>query len=169
MEFGPSSQQKCFLEKAGYATDLDKLENFLETVKMIETAKDVLKTECLGNLVIVNAQKFGGRSATSLVHNKKEIVKDVKGFFAHFDTLIVDEAHHYPAATWDRIVAEFSQPANGGSMKKIIFLTATPYRTNSSGEKTYIWELLNGGIERVALEITPNDVEGKICNVSKKI
>lgn len=163
VEFGPLSRQKCFLEKTGYQPDQYKLKNFLESVTIIKTPDEVINPEVLGNLVIVNAQKFGGRARTSLVQNNTEIIKDVKEFFALFDTLIVDEAHHYPAETWKRIVVEFSKQGNGIA-KRIIFLTATPYRTDaSSGEKKYIWELLQGGKERIAMNITPQHVEGNIC------
>lgn len=148
-----------FLEKTCYQTDQKKLKNFLEPVTIIQTTDQVRHLGCLGILVIVNAQKFGGRATTSLVHSNKEIVNDVKAVFGHFDTLIVDEAHHYPAITWKRIVTKFGRRVDG-TMKKIIFLTAAPYRSNSAGEKTYIWELLNGGKERIAIEITPQDVEG---------
>lgn len=138
-EFGPFSKESGFLEK----TDA------------------VRNPECLGNLVIVNAQKFGGRATTSLVHNNNEIGEDVKAFFGNFDTLIVDEGHHYPALTWKRIVAAFSQPVDE-VMKKIIFLTTTPYRSNSAGETKYIWDMLDGGKERLAIEIKPGDVRGNI-------
>ena len=36
-----------------------------------------------------------------------------------FDTVIVDEAHHYPAETWKKIIDHFKQ-------RKKVFLTATP-------------------------------------------
>lgn len=61
------------------------------------------------NLVIANAHKFG---ATAHV-NLDEIPQD------SFDLVIVDEAHHYPAPTWRRIVDHFPN-------SKRVFLTATP-------------------------------------------
>jgi superfamily II DNA or RNA helicase len=62
------------------------------------------------NLVIVNAQKFGTNSSIDWekLHRKS------------FNLLIVDEAHHFPAPTWNNIVTHFNC--------KTIFLTATPFR-----------------------------------------
>lgn len=47
----------------------------------------------------------------------------VQTFFNQFCTIIVDEAHHWPAKTWLAIVNNFQ-----ASGKRILFLTATPER-----------------------------------------
>ncbi|ODM88556.1 hypothetical protein Ocin01_18126 [Orchesella cincta] len=106
--------------------DDEGLENLLETGMIITDANQIHSR--LPNLVIVNAQKFGGKSRLSLEYDNREIVDDVGSFFSQFDTLIVDEAHHYPAKTWLKIVQEFKKPAPG-MQKQIIFITATPYRS----------------------------------------
>lgn len=62
------------------------------------------------NLIIANAHKFGTTSSVDM----SQIPQDI------FDLIIVDEAHHYPAPTWKRIVDHFPK-------SKKIFLTATPY------------------------------------------
>lgn len=62
------------------------------------------------NLVITNAHKFGTNSGFNL--------EDLP--HTMFDTVIVDEAHHYPAATWKRLVDHFPN-------SRRVFLTATPY------------------------------------------
>lgn len=64
----------------------------------------------LHNLVIANAHKFGANSAFDM----SKLPSDL------FDTIIVDEAHHYPAATWKRIVDHFPR-------SRRVFLTATPH------------------------------------------
>lgn len=139
ISFGLDSNE-CFLKKAGLCPpDEEKREDFLEklleTVKVINASAQVKPRS--GNLVIVNAQKFSGASNSKLVYNNEEIIPDVKKFFAKFDTLIVDEAHHYPAETWKNIVNAFRE--NGEkSTKKIIFLTATPYRNVKGKSRTYI-------------------------------
>ena len=61
------------------------------------------------DVVLANAQKFRGEWEDALPNDMFELV-------------IVDEAHHYPAQTWYRIIAKFRQHA------KVVFLTATPYR-----------------------------------------
>ena len=62
------------------------------------------------NLVIANAHKFGPHSNVDLATIPRDL----------FDTVIVDEAHHYPAHTWKQIIDHFEQSA------RRIFLTATP-------------------------------------------
>ena len=62
------------------------------------------------SVVIANAHKFGANSGV----NFEDIPTDL------FDLLIVDEAHHYPAETWKRVVNHFPFPC------KKLFLTATP-------------------------------------------
>jgi len=75
----------------------------------------VLKTsqvkDAMGSaLVVANAHKFGATSSVDLSRIPPE----------WFDLVIVDEAHHYPAATWKMVVDHFAGPA------KKVFLTATP-------------------------------------------
>ncbi|CAL8128964.1 unnamed protein product [Orchesella dallaii] len=135
--------------------DEEDLENILETGIILKDPSEI--TSRLPNLVIVNAQKFGGKSKLSLQYNKKEVVGDVEAFFRQFDTLIVDEAHHYPAKTWVTIVDEFQKPAKG-MQKRIIFITATPYRSIAGGKHIPI---LKNQHHRIAYEITAKDVEGK--------
>ena len=44
-----------------------------------------------------------------------------------FTLVIVDEAHHFPAPTWKRIIDKFKGHA------LVVFFTATPYKTSSRG------------------------------------
>lgn len=83
----------------------------LPNALMIEKTRD-MQTEPLlrsQDIVLANAQKFRGEWEDALPNDMFELV-------------IVDEAHHYPAQTWYRIIAKFRQHA------KVVFLTATPYR-----------------------------------------
>ena len=79
-------------------------------------------------LVITNAHKFGE--------------DDKKGYpinncpSDHFSLVIVDEAHHFPAKTWKRIVDHFQ-----GAKLGILFLTATPQ--NRDG---YLLSLRSSGV-----------------------
>jgi superfamily II DNA or RNA helicase len=54
---------------------------------------------------------------------------------AAFDTLIIDEAHHFPSSFWKVIVDLARKHA-----AKVIFLTATPYRA----DKKNVFEPLPG-------------------------
>lgn len=114
-----------------------ELNDFLEMGKKIEKTESISNMEKY-NLVIVNAQKFGGNSTASLKPRDEDDtdteavaaciqLSKIKENFASFTTLIVDEAHHYPAETWDLIYEEFRG-------KQIIFLTATPFRGSDRKE-----------------------------------
>ena len=91
------------------------------------------------NLVIVNAQKFSTNSSVEWEKlNRKS-----------YNLLIVDEAHHFPAPTWNNIVSHFNC--------KTIFLTATPFRKGKpilraqNGKICYeisLDELINRGVIR---------------------
>ena len=59
--------------------------------------------------MIVNAHKIGGQSNVRI----EDIPND------HYDLVIVDEAHHYPALTWKLLVDHFHS-------SRRLFLTATP-------------------------------------------
>ena len=65
-------------------------------------------------------------------------VEDLPRSVAREDVLVVDEAHHSPAATWGRIVREWPGPVLG--------LTATPWRLDPLQSFTgYYSTLLQGG------------------------
>jgi superfamily II DNA or RNA helicase len=123
---------------------------FLETAKVI-TNTDEVSSMGLANLVIVNAQKFGGNSKMSLL-NKGGEIKNVKNTFGHFTTIIVDEAHHYPAITWKAIVENFR-----GKGKQIVFLTATPFNNGLP---------ILGDDQVITFLIKRQDIEGTIIRKS---
>ena len=80
----------------------------------VPSKRPIMKTSEIRNcmqlmLMIVNAHKIGGRSSVSI----EDIPND------HFDLVIVDEAHHYPAPTWKLLVDHFCN-------SRRLFLTATP-------------------------------------------
>ena len=64
------------------------------------------------DFIIANAQKF-------LEGSWEESLRDDL-----FQAVIVDEAHHFPAQTWWRIIEKFKSHA------MVVFLTATPYRSD---------------------------------------
>eukprot|EP01080_Neovahlkampfia_damariscottae_P006107 gene6107-10114_t len=55
---------------------------------------------------------------------------------SEFEIILVDETHHFPAETWEKIIEHFHQSS------KIIFFTATPYRNDRKrvikGKPTFV-------------------------------
>ena len=87
----------------------------LPTPYIIEKTSEVRNQELLQSfeIVIANAQKF---QAAELVD---QLDPDL------FRLVVVDEAHHHPATTWQRIVNKFRGPDC-----PVLFFTATPYRSD---------------------------------------
>lgn len=156
---GLYNDKKSFFEKAELLKEKNDLDKFLERPQLIQKSSEVF--QAASNLCIVNAQKFGGKSGASLINKvnakDEEVVSDINEFFRQFDLLLIDEAHHYPAETWKRIVNAFSTYSREGQFKKIVFLTATPYRNQNNefiiGEKF-------GGEKRIAFMATRAELEG---------
>jgi len=119
--------------------------HFLEIVTLIKSSQQILK-ERMSNLVIVPVQKLEIKSIASLFHQEKRIVEDAKLFFEQFDTLIVDEAHLYPASTWESIVNLFTKPH-----KKIVFVTASPFAMDGQ-------DILKN--QKVTFTVTRRQIEG---------
>jgi superfamily II DNA or RNA helicase len=88
-------------------------------------SQDVLDNS---NIIILNAQKLQIRLESSILNF---LPKD------YFDLIIIDEAHHSTAKTWDDAISYFSGA-------KIIKLTGTPFRTDGQkieGELVYNYKL----------------------------
>ena len=99
-------------------------ENFLLNKRVVTSADDmqcvipskavIMKSSEIRNgmqstLMIVNAHKIGRQSNVRI----EDILND------RYDLVIVDEAHHYPAPTWQLLVDHFYN-------SRRLFLTATP-------------------------------------------
>jgi len=153
--FGLFEDYDSFFEEVKICESREARRNFMEKGVIIETTGEIVTNSHL-NLVIVNAQKFSGTSKialTTLEYRGAKVVEKVHEFFAQFDTLIVDEAHHYPAATWKNIEQAFRKSA--GEKKQTIFLTATPKRIFNREEI----DILEN--QQVAYEIKRDKLEGK--------
>ena len=110
-QINPLQNEPFFLAR-GIFTPEDKIEDWAPVNSVCALNKRDLRRAIDGRceLVIANAHKFGdGERGIDM----NEFDQD------YFSLVIVDEAHHYPAVTWRRIVEHFQQ-------SKIIFLTATP-------------------------------------------
>lgn len=93
---------------------IDQQRDVLPSGVRVEKTADVSKQEYLRNkeVVIANAQKF-------LEDSWEENLSDDL-----FELVIVDEAHHFPAETWSRIIRKFETHA------LVVFFTATPFRSD---------------------------------------
>lgn len=75
--------------------------------------KDVLFDELMqANIIYTNVQKLNPSYKNSLLHRVKP---------DHFDMIIIDEAHHAPANTWQAALNFFNKA-------KVLHVTGTPYR-----------------------------------------
>ena len=105
----PPNPVKPFLFERGVFESTDDEQYVIPFGAFINRSTKIRGAHLHNHIVIVNAHKVGGQSSVGI----HEIPK--KGY----DLVIVDEAHHYPAETWKRLVDHFD-----GS--KRLFLTATP-------------------------------------------
>uniref|UniRef100_A0A914CG84 Helicase ATP-binding domain-containing protein n=1 Tax=Acrobeloides nanus TaxID=290746 RepID=A0A914CG84_9BILA len=156
--FGVQTYNESFFAKAKIVSDPKNLESVLETGEVIKATKKIKANQMhWANLVIANAHKFTREGNRILMEIKGADGKILKlenpvSVFETFDTVIVDEAHHYPAKIWRLIIEEFKN-------KKIVFLTATPRKNpkkQEEGKKTY----------KIIHEIQKSEVEGKTIRKS---
>jgi len=104
-----------FLVKCGIISEDDKKRKgvvpSIDTIRSTSQISPESGYKPTTDVVIMNPHKIGGKSKVPI----DKIDPD------DYDLVIVDEAHHYPAPTWKRIVDRFPKC-------KRLFLTATPYR-----------------------------------------
>lgn len=113
------THRKCFWRRAGVLENVDMLSGpFVTTLDTgnISTADD-------SHFVVTNVQQL-----------TTNVDKWLNKFPAdYFDMIIVDEAHHNAADSWQKVLEHFPQA-------KIVNLTATPFRSDLkevSGERVY--------------------------------
>ena len=107
------------------------LENYFNYPQVAEFKKGIplsIYDEC--HIIIANIHKAQDRLEKSMT---KMLPKD------YFDMIIIDEAHHSVAKTWVDAIKYFDA-------KKIIKLTATPFRTDGEAivENPFIINLNSG-------------------------
>ena len=111
--FIPKKSSPSFVTKVGAIGLLELRDEHYKAEKV----DDISELESnLNHIVLTNAQKWHNRPTEGPTW--KDLPNDL------FSIVIVDEAHHLPAEQWEQIVAKFRQHA------KVIFFTATPYRTD---------------------------------------
>lgn len=104
-----SSSANNFWLKYGIFQEFDELPQVLEYDN--DTRDEELEES---NIVILNIHKLSTKYRNSLL-------RKVKSDF--FDMIIIDEAHHSPAETWQKSIEHFSEA-------KILKLTGTPFRAD---------------------------------------
>lgn len=83
---------------------------------VVEYEKDTRQTDLeSANIVILNVHKLQARSRNSLLEK-------VENDF--FDMIIIDEAHHSPAQTWEKALQYFNKA-------KVVKVTGTPFRSDN--------------------------------------
>ena len=107
--------QSCFMVTCGLIPNSPEAANkMLPASGLVRDTKE-LAVKLRNCLVVMNAHKG---QETVEANTGRIAIQDIP---KDFDLVIVDEAHHYPADTWKRLVDHFDN-ANR------LFLTATPYR-----------------------------------------
>ena len=106
--------ENFLLKRKIVPSDLDMQKDAIPSGRKVEKTSDVAKEKFLNHydFIIANAQKFLERSW------ERRLPSNL------FQAVIVDEAHHFPAQTWWRIIEKFKRDA------MVVFLTATPYRSD---------------------------------------
>lgn len=102
------------------------------TVHAVVAGKTLNSVALRHHLTVVNAQKFSKApkkmERTAAQQQKAESEHWLKALpMKDFDLVIVDEAHHFPASFWEIAVSKAQE-----SSCKILFLTATPFRTDKN-------------------------------------
>ena len=107
-----------FLKKRSLLKKTDIEQNALYGTHMLTKSEEVkqLGKKSLPEIVLSNSQKWRKEEDGTPIY--ADLQEDL------FSMVIVDEAHHLPASQWQEIINQFKSHA------KIVFFTATPYRTD---------------------------------------
>lgn len=137
---------KCFLKRSGTLSAVDMHSG--PYVATLDTGNTSVTDD--SHFVVTNVQQLA-------TNPEKWLAK-----FSHdyFDMIIVDEAHHGAANSWQKIYAHFPSA-------KIINLTATPFRSDAKelgGERIYRYPfrsaMAKGYIKNItAVYVSPQEVE----------
>ena len=141
-----TNRQKCFWRKTGVLTRDQMVSGPLACT--LETGNISVATK--SHIVITNIQQL----ATNV---DKWLMQFPDDFF---DMIIVDEAHHSAAASWQKVIERFPSA-------KVIHLTATPFRSDRQeidGELVFRYSFrsatLKGYIKRLkASYVAPSEIE----------
>lgn len=137
---------------------------------VLEIKKSISNDEDWNNLKNFDVVISTPNCISSTYDFVKDPVEEIKNKL--FDLIIIDEAHHIPAKTWQHILNQFNNSKN-------ILLTATPFRRDKkviSGTQVYGYPLKlaieNGYYETISyipIEINPNEDKDTILAQNAKI
>lgn len=141
-----TNRQKCFWRTRGVLIDSDM------------AAGPYACTLDTGNISICEKSHIIISNVHQLVTNPEKWLKKFPSDF--FDLIVVDEAHHSPANSWQAVIDYFESA-------KIINMTATPFRSDNKeidGELVYRYPFkkatLKGYIKRIkASYVAPSEIE----------
>lgn len=141
-----TNRQKCFWRKAKVLAPEQMLAGPLACT--LDTGN--ISTATKSHIVITNVQQ--------LATNSEKWLSQFSDDF--FDMIIVDEAHHSAAASWQKVIDRFPKA-------KIILMTATPFRSDRqelSGELIYRYPFrsasLKGYVKRLkASYVAPSEIQ----------
>ena len=141
-----TNRQKCFWRKAGVLGKDQMMSGPLACT--LENAN--ISVAAKSHIVITNIQQL----ATNVDKWLTQFPEDF------FDMIIVDEAHHSAATSWQKVIERFSAA-------KVIHLTATPFRSDRQeidGELVFRYSFrsatLKGYIKRLkASYVAPSEIE----------
>lgn len=141
-----TNHQKCFWRKRGVLKDENMVGGPFTCT--LET----------GNISVCEASHIVVTNVQQLATNPEKWLKKFPQDF--FDMIILDEAHHSPAESWQAVIDHFSNA-------KILKMTATPFRSDKQeveGELVYRYPFkkatFNGFIKRIkASYAAPRELE----------
>lgn len=150
------THRKCFWKRTEVLRPSDMLNG--PYVCTLDTGNISVSDEC--HLVVSNIQRLS-------VSKDKWLNKFDPNYF---DLIIVDEAHHSAAISWEEVMARFPQA-------KILHLTATPFRSDNKevrGERVYRYPfksaVVNGYIKRLtAVYVTPKQITLSFKDKEEKV
>ena len=151
-----TNRQKCFWRKAGV----------LSPDQMI--AGPFVTTLDSGNISVANESHIVVTNIQQLATNADKWLTQFPDRF--FDMIIVDEAHHSAAASWQKVIERFPDA-------KVVLLTATPFRSDRQeldGELVYRYSFrsatLKGYIKRLkASYVAPAKIEMGFTDEAGKV
>ncbi len=149
------TSSKCFWRRAGVLNKVDMLSG--PYVTTLET----------GNLSVCDTSHFVVTNVQQLSTNTEKWLNRFSPDY--FDMIIVDEAHHSPTDSWQKVFGRFPNA-------KILNLTATPFRSDSKevgGERVYRYPfrsaVANGYIKRLmAVYVSPKEIDLTFVEDSKR-
>lgn len=141
-----TNRQKCFWRKAGVLSADQMISGPLACT--LDSGNMSVANKC--HVVITNVQQLATNS-------EKWLTQFPDNFF---DMIIVDEAHHSAAASWQKVIERFPNA-------KVVLLTATPFRSDRQeldGELVFRYPFRNatlkGYIKRLkASYVAPSSIE----------